>query len=291
LENTINKLNKKTIFKREYVTIETPDKIKIQYKIATPLLRFAALIIDFFLFMLLIYLTYFILSYFEVFNYFSNIFNKKIFSSILIFFYYITMFLLYWGYYLFFEIMFNGKTPGKFILKLRTIHFRGKFLDIRSIVLRNFMRLFDMIPIILKAQFIPILIIFIPLPAFICMLINKDSKRLGDIVADTVVIIEEKFDINPPDFTIKTLNNIKKEDKKENKTDIENKILVKKLSEEDLYILRKYINSLDSFQKEKRDILSKQMAETIKKKINDDTEITNSEEYLKQIYMRHKNGN
>lgn len=216
--------------------------------------------------------------YLHLINYFGKIFDENFFNALFLFFIYIVLFILRWGYYLFFEILFNGKTLGKMIFHLRTIHYQGKFLDLQSIVLRNFVRLIDELPIIGG--------LVIPIPAFLCILINKDYRRIGDLIANTIVIKEEKLQLNPPDFNIKPSK--LSEIKGNNKITVD-KILIKKLSEHDLYVLRKFLNSIDSFSTKKRTELTEQMAKTIKNKLHDNEEYTEPEEYLRLIYMRHKN--
>lgn len=232
-------------------------------------MRFGSFVFDYIIYILIIFTIYCLFNYLNILNYLGKIFNQKLFLALNLFFSYITFFVLRWSYYIFFETFFNGKTPGKILLRLRVIHYQGKFLDIQAIILRNFIRIVDQD-----------LTFFIPIPALICMMINKDSRRIGDLVANTVVIKEDKLLITPPDFNI-TSSIIEKQKAEE-------KVLIKKLSENDLYILRKFLNSFNTFPEEKRIRLSEQMAKTIKNKLNDTEEYTDPEQYLRTIYLRHK---
>jgi uncharacterized RDD family membrane protein YckC len=262
----------KTNIRQDFITIETADKIKIQYRPASPFLRGASFAIDYLIFVLIVIVIILLLRYLNLFNYLGKIFNQRLFGALSFFFFMIIFFVLRWGYYIFFEALFNGKTPGKMMLRLRTIHYQGKFLDIKAIILRNFIRMFDDFSIISFG--FPLSI-----PAIICIMVNKDYRRIGDLIADTVVIKEERLVRTPPDFSLKTSLN----------APLDDKILIKKLTEEDLYILRKFLNALDSFPAEKKKNLIEKMAKAIKIKICDTEEYTNPEEYLKSVYLRHKN--
>ncbi len=82
------------------------------------------------------------------------------------------------GYYLFFEGFKGGQTPGKRIMGIRVIQENGQTLTFLSCVMRNFFRLIDFLP---SGYFVGALISFL----------HPKDKRLGDIVAGTIVIIEE----------------------------------------------------------------------------------------------------
>ncbi len=262
-----NKKIKKTVnFKKEYIVVETPDKIKILYKIATPVLRASSFLIDLLIFFIIIYVIGCIFDYLNFFNFIGKVFDHKMFTALTLFFWYVVIFLLRWFYYLFFEMLFNGKTPGKMILGLRVVPDDGRYLDLKAVVLRNFVRIFDQD-----------LTIF--LGATISIIVNKEYRRVGDLIAGTVVIKEEKLQKKAPDFTLIQNDNDKFYDN--------TKKIVKKLSEEDLYILRKFLNSLDSFPIEKRQKLINNMALSIRKKISDSEDYTDPLEYLKSVYLRH----
>jgi hypothetical protein len=202
-------------------------------------------------------------------NTYYNQLKPGLMMSITIFFVLIMLFVLQWGYYYFFEMVFNGKTPGKMILGLRTISYDGEFLDFKSCFLRNFMRIFDVN-------------MTLCLGAFICMIINKDFRRIGDLVANTIVIKENKFNIPVPDFNINQIRNTGTPDMTVK--------LTKRLSERELYIIRQFLNSVDKFTPEKRIELSSKLANNIIKKLNDTEIINDPVLYLQSVYLRHKDG-
>jgi uncharacterized RDD family membrane protein YckC len=89
----------------------------------------------------------------------------------------IALFLILWGYYLFFEIVWNGQTPGKRRLGIRVIRENGYPIRPADSAVRNLIRIADGPP--LGA----VLGLFV-------MLFNARSKRLGDFAAGTIVVRE-----------------------------------------------------------------------------------------------------
>jgi uncharacterized RDD family membrane protein YckC len=87
------------------------------------------------------------------------------------------LFLILWGYYLFFEIVWNGQTPGKRRLGIRVIRENGYPIRPADSAVRNLVRIVDGPP--LGA----VLGLFV-------MLFNARSKRLGDFAAGTIVVRE-----------------------------------------------------------------------------------------------------
>jgi uncharacterized RDD family membrane protein YckC len=90
-------------------------------------------------------------------------------------------FLLYWGYYSLFEAYWNGQTPGKRLLKIRVIKDSGRQITLFEALARNLLRVIDMLPSFY-------------LVGVITMLCNREQKRLGDLVAGTIVVHERSND-------------------------------------------------------------------------------------------------
>ena len=86
------------------------------------------------------------------------------------------LFCLYWGYFAIFEIFWNGQTPGKRQAKIRVISASGRPITVFEGIGRNFMRAIDSLG-------------FYFVGAIVCA-IDKQNRRLGDMVAGTVVVHE-----------------------------------------------------------------------------------------------------
>ena len=104
-------------------------------------------------------------------------------AAILIFLY----FLLMYGYFILFESIWNGQTPGKRLTHIRVIKDSGQPITAIDAVGRNLLRIVDQLPF---AYGIGVL----------CTWISPQSKRLGDYVAGTVVVHEKPFEIVAPQW-------------------------------------------------------------------------------------------
>ncbi len=89
----------------------------------------------------------------------------------------LSVFLILWGYYIFFEIVWSGQTPGKRALGIRVLRENGYPLRPGDAVVRNLVRILDGPPL---GAAIGLLV----------MLFNSRSKRLGDFAAGTIVVRE-----------------------------------------------------------------------------------------------------
>ena len=102
----------------------------------------------------------------------------------------ITVFLLEWFYPVLFEVLNNGRTPGKSAMKLAVTHSDGTPVTLNGSLIRNLLRTADMFPAFYLA-------------GFICMLSNPRFQRLGDLAADTVVIHVSHDELNKANVNVK----------------------------------------------------------------------------------------
>lgn len=85
-------------------------------------------------------------------------------------------FCLYWGYFTLFEAFWNGQTPGKRHAKIRVISDSGRPITVFEAIARNFLRVVDS----LGGYFV----------GCVAIAVDKRNRRLGDMVAGTVVVHE-----------------------------------------------------------------------------------------------------
>ncbi|MDP4179674.1 MAG: RDD family protein [Bacillota bacterium] len=88
-------------------------------------------------------------------------------------------FLIYNGYFIFFEMFMNGQSPGKKLAKLKVIRETGESITLFDSVLRNILRTVDFLPSFY-------------LIGSIVVVFNNNYKRIGDVAANTVVIKNRK---------------------------------------------------------------------------------------------------
>ena len=84
-------------------------------------------------------------------------------------------FLLLWVYPVVFEVLRDGQTPGKRAMGLRVIREDGAPVGWQASIVRNLLRTVDMLP-------------FGYATGLVCGLFDPAGRRLGDIVAGTLVI-------------------------------------------------------------------------------------------------------
>ena len=81
------------------------------------------------------------------------------------------------GYFIVFEILWSGQTPGKRVLGIRVLRESGYPLRPVDAVIRNLVRIIDWLPL---GYGVGVLV----------MLLNQRAKRLGDYAAGTLVVRE-----------------------------------------------------------------------------------------------------
>ena len=99
----------------------------------------------------------------------------------------IVLFLIFSGYFAFFEWAWSGQTPGKRWLKLRVLREDGRPITFWEAAVRNLLRTLDMMP----APFYSI--------GLISVFSTTRDQRVGDMVAGTVVVREREAEA--PEFS------------------------------------------------------------------------------------------
>lgn len=170
----------------DQLNIETPEQVELRFPIAGIGSRFLAILTDsiiqvttlFFLFLGLALIVSAAPKIPGAAAAFSDTGAKWFVAGVVLF-----HFLLYWGYYSLFEAFWNGQTPGKRLFKIRVIKDSGRQITLFEALARNLLRVIDMLPSFY-------------LVGVITMLCNKEQKRLGDLVAGTIVV-HERSDEQP----------------------------------------------------------------------------------------------
>ncbi len=164
--------------------IETPENIFLEYELAGLGSRFISFwtdtLIQVFLAMALFYLLFIIAGFTGVFA--GNLQVSQTVQTVLMV---ISLFILYQGYYIFFEVRWKGQSPGKRLMKLRVIGENGLPITFYQSAIRNILRIIDMLP--------PVF--FVPSYGLgsLVLMVSQQSKRIGDYGAGTLVIKEHGF--------------------------------------------------------------------------------------------------
>ncbi len=160
---------------RDKLTIETPEQTALEFEIAGIGSRFLALAFDT-LIQILLGIGLFVIMVIAGVALPGWAKTGVWFVALIV----LAYFVLYFGYFAIFEIIWNGQTPGKKKEGLRVIKDSGRPITPSEAVGRNLMRIVDQ------------------LPAFYAIgigsvLLSRHNKRLGDFVAGTIVVHEKSL--------------------------------------------------------------------------------------------------
>ncbi len=175
------------------VTVRTPEAIAFYYELAGLGSRFLALLVD-----MIIQVTAFILIFIA-----GSVgapraaaiatalhVSQKLFASTVIAVTILVVFNIFYGYFIFFEKMWNGQTPGKRMLGIRVVRDGGYPVELADAVIRNLIRIVEQ------------LLGFYCISA-ISMLLSSENKRLGDYAAGTIVVRDRGFEVRDPRFWLR----------------------------------------------------------------------------------------
>ncbi|MFT3892383.1 MAG: RDD family protein [Anaerolineales bacterium] len=156
----------------ETLDINTPENVAFGYQVAGIGSRFLATLIDTILVTLLqviVFVTYYFIVYALDIDPMGS--GSAWVAAVMG----LVIFLFYWGYYIFFEMFWNGQTPGKRWTGLRVIRNDGTPITLSESAIRNLTRIVDFLPAAYGV-------------GIITMFIDKRSRRLGDLAAGTLVV-------------------------------------------------------------------------------------------------------
>jgi uncharacterized RDD family membrane protein YckC len=161
--------------------IETPEQIPLEFSLAGVGSRFLALLIDTLIQFAAIVMV--LVSVLLLFNGVLEIVRNSWQWALAILI--LVIFTLNYGYFAVFETIWNGQTPGKRTMSLRVIRDSGRPITAFDALTRNLLRIIDALPALYAI-------------GIISMLSSRQSKRLGDFVAGTVVVHERPLEEGKP---------------------------------------------------------------------------------------------
>jgi uncharacterized RDD family membrane protein YckC len=151
------------------VTVETPEQIQLTFQLAGAGTRMMAYTVD----ILIRYTAVLVVSLFVMML--TGFAAPELGMGIML----LIIFAVEWSYHTVIEWLWNGYTPGKRALGLRVVRTNGVSVDLMRSAIRNLLRAADIFP-------------FGYATGLLVMFFSKMERRLGDLVADTMVIREEK---------------------------------------------------------------------------------------------------
>jgi uncharacterized RDD family membrane protein YckC len=87
----------------------------------------------------------------------------------------VAVFMIQWGYFVAFELAWEGQTPGKKALGLRVVDETGGRAAFTKLVIRNLLRIIDFLPMFYGG-------------GIVVMLSTGRGQRIGDLAAGTLVV-------------------------------------------------------------------------------------------------------
>ncbi len=169
----------------EFDIIETPENVDLQRRLAGIGSRFVAGLLDHLLLgaVLLLVLLVFLLLDYRIFAVSARLARGAEAWAVAL----LTLlgFLIYWGYFVLFEIWMNGQTPGKKYMRVRVVQQEGGAISFQAVAIRNLVRPVDFLGLYAVAG--------------VTMFFTRKVQRLGDLAAGTVVVSEEI-----PDYAAKS---------------------------------------------------------------------------------------
>jgi uncharacterized RDD family membrane protein YckC len=159
-------------------SIETPEHVVLSYHLAGPVRRGLAWLIDTLIRFAILALAVMLLGLSSA---FGPEFADGLKGGIML----LLVFLLEWGYFVASEMLMSGRSLGKRALGLRVVSHHGLPVGLGDSLLRNLLR---------GADFLP----FGYVLGVLCMVFDSRFRRLGDLLADTLVIFERKAELKEP---------------------------------------------------------------------------------------------
>lgn len=162
---------------RKILEILTPENVYVEYELAGLGSRFAAFFID----TLIQCITLVTIGFIALSGQLSLLKTGGK-NSLMIALSIVIAFLILFGYFVFFEMILQGQTPGKKLLKLTVVKKNGEPIGFFESMVRNILRIIDGIIIIPPSYVVgPLFIMF-----------GAEYRRVGDFAANTIVVKTKK---------------------------------------------------------------------------------------------------
>ncbi len=158
-------------------TIDTPENIEFAYDVAGIGSRFLAAILDTFLIAVAEAIVFFTIGLVISQTGINDAVPGS--ESLAIALASLLAFLILWGYYIVFELVWSGQSPGKRAVGLRVVREGGRPIGFISSAIRNFIRLVDFLPLFYGI-------------GVVVMFVDRRARRLGDLAGGTLVVKERR---------------------------------------------------------------------------------------------------
>jgi uncharacterized RDD family membrane protein YckC len=166
---------------KDRLTIQTPEQVGFEYVLAGLGSRTAAFLVDtvirwFFVIVILVVVALFhkFLPVLDISAWVTDLSKTWLIALAVLVYGLVDL-----GYFLFFEALWNGQTPGKRRQRLRVIRMNGQPIGWLESSIRNILRAVDLVGGVYP---VGIVVVFL----------SANNQRIGDYAAGTVVVVERK---------------------------------------------------------------------------------------------------
>ena len=159
------------------VDIETPELVTFSYTVAGIGSRVAAALIDYFACFLMFIAILIGIAYLGAGRAAARAGTSSEAWAIAVVL--LGQFFIIWGYYVLWEGLADGQTPGKRYMRLRVVSDGGYSVSFAASAIRNLVRILDLQPVFTYGF------------GIVSILATKQGKRLGDLAAGTLVVREQ----------------------------------------------------------------------------------------------------
>jgi uncharacterized RDD family membrane protein YckC len=165
------------------------------------------------------------------------------------------LFLIFYGYFVFFETLWNGQTPGKRMLGIRVVRDGGYPVDFMASLIRNLIRVGEML-----AGFYAI--------SAVVAVLSPLNKRIGDLAAGTLVIRESRME-SPEQMLREVAEPVY--------------AATAYVSGEERAIIRRFLERRDDLVPQRRAALAHQLAERVRPRVGPELQRLADEDLLERL--------
>jgi uncharacterized RDD family membrane protein YckC len=182
--------------------------------------------------------------------------STKVAEAIVIALIVVVLFLIFFGYFILFEVLWHGQTPGKKMLGIRVVRDGGYPVDFGAAIVRNLIRVGELI------------VGYYAISA-VCALISPENKRLGDMAAGTIVVRDARLAM-PLELLRKTAA------EPQNAPSLY-------LTADERALIKRFLERRDALSRERRTELAAQLAARVRDRAPADLQRLDDEQLLERL--------
>jgi uncharacterized RDD family membrane protein YckC len=159
--------------------VATPERVSLSLPVAGIGYRCLAYLADLFIlfvFWVIAYFTFTLLVS-DVIGFFQGL--SGLAQTLLV----VGVFATQWVYWTAAEVLMNGQTPGKRLVGIRVVRVDGSPVGVLESAVRNLVRVVDSLPLVYAV-------------GVLSVLLTRQHRRLGDLLAGTLLVREERIDLD-----------------------------------------------------------------------------------------------